>query len=391
MKHKTLNEISVSLNFKSIKYPVGVLAKKEKKIWFEYDSDFIKRELEISPFKLPLERGARSFSNPDFFDLFGVFADSLPDAWGILLQDRFFRREGLDLNEISALDRLALVGNSGFGALVYEPINPNPPTENFSIKLAEIEKESQSLIQGKENICFEKLLILNASSGGARPKIAVKVSKDKKQIYSNTNFPKEKDLEDWIIKFPASSDESNIAEQEYEYNQQAKALGIEVAESFLFEEKNKKFFGVKRFDKVKNERLHLHSLSGLLHADYKIPSLDYEAFLKATLILTKNQAELIKAFKLACFNVFSHNRDDHGKNFSFLMNKEGKWSLSPAYDLTYSTGPGGEHSTSIMGEGKNPGKKDLLKLAENFDIPHPIEIIDEISNKTEKLRKRYQC
>ena len=156
---------------------------------------------------------------------------------------------------------------------------------------------------------------------------------------------------------------------------------IDVPYAKLFPSQKKiGYFGVKRFDRVNGKRLHMHSISGLLHADHRLPSLDYGTILKATLWLTKNMQECEKQFRAAVFNVLSHNRDDHAKNFSFLMNEQGRWSVSPAYDLTFSSGPSGEHCTMVMGEGKNPKLSHLVSLAEIGGIKKQkaLQIIDEV-------------
>jgi serine/threonine-protein kinase HipA len=148
------------------------------------------------------------------------------------------------------------------------------------------------------------------------------------------------------------------------------------------------FFGVKRFDRPNNHPIHMHTLSGLLHADHREPSLDYETILKATLYLTKDVRECEVQFRNAVFNVLSHNRDDHSKNFSFLMSDQGGWNVSPAYDLTFSFGPSGEHSTMVIGEGKNPKMEHLLRLAEvaNIKKPKALEIIDQVASSVSRWR-----
>ncbi len=174
---------------------------------------------------------------------------------------------------------------------------------------------------------------------------------------------------DWLIKFRSSVDPKDIGSIEYAYNIMAREAGIEIPEVKLFaSRKCSGYFGAKRFDRTKNRFMHMHTLCGLLHADHRIPNLDYEAVMKATYILTKNAAECEKQFRFAAFNIFAHNRDDHSKNISFLMDDKGAWTVSPAYDLTFSGGPGGEHSTMIMGNGKNPGTTDLTRLAATIQI-----------------------
>ena len=138
------------------------------------------------------------------------------------------------------------------------------------------------------------------------------------------------------------------------------------------------YFGTERFDRVGVQRLHMHTVTGLLNADHRSPSLDYETLMKCTLALTNDMREAEKMYRLAAFNVFAHNRDDHGKNFSFLMDANGHWRLAPAYDLTFSYGPGGEQSTTILNEGRAPNKSHLLALGEKFAIKARKEIIDEV-------------
>jgi len=167
----------------------------------------------------------------------------------------------------------------------------------------------------------------------------------------------------------------------------AKAAGVDMMQTYLFPAaKGKGYFGVQRFDRVGARRLHMHSLSGLIHADHQLPSLDYQDALRVTLSLTRNMKEVTKMFRLAAFNVGAHNRDDHSKNFSFLMDERGSWRVSPAYDLTFSQGPGGEHCTMIMGEGKNPGRIQLMMLADKFGIPKSTakEILDQVFETVSK-------
>jgi serine/threonine-protein kinase HipA len=164
-------------------------------------------------------------------------------------------------------------------------------------------------------------------------------------------------------------------------------LNSAVPKAKLFpSKKGRGFFGVQRFDRKHNQRIHMHTIAGLLHADHREPSLDYEIIMKATLHLTRDHRQCEIQFRNAVFNVLSHNRDDHSKNFSFLMDANGNWSVSPAYDLTFSLGPSGEHSTMIMGEGKNPKKEHLLQLAAIADIKknQALEIILQVSEAVQK-------
>lgn len=340
---------------------VGTLALLNKnKIYllaFQYDDEWIKNGFSISPFSLPLENKVFIPKIDPFNGMFGVFSDSLPDGWGKLLVDRTFKKNNINPFEITSLDRLAIVGNSGMGGLEYIP------QYDFEIKseikdLDELALSCKKILNTEYSENLDELFLLGGSSGGARPK-----------ILTNING------EDWIIKFPSKFDNDNIGKQEYDYSLCAKKCGIFMPETKLFPSKNcSGFFGVKRFDREKNsenkiKKIHMVSVSGLLETSHRIPNLDYDILMKLTLKLTNDFEEVKKMYRLMCFNIFAHNRDDHSKNFSFLYNEvKRKWELSPAYDLTYSNSIGGEHATTIAGNGKNPTIKDILKVAENIGL-----------------------
>lgn len=340
---------------------VGTLALLNKNkidlLAFQYDDEWIKNGFSISPFSLPLENKVFIPKIDPFNGMFGVFSDSLPDGWGKLLVDRTLKKNNIDPFEITSLDRLAIVGNSGMGGLEYIP------QYDFEIKseikdLDELALSCKKILNTEYSENLDELFLLGGSSGGARPK-----------ILTNING------EDWIIKFPSKFDNDNIGKQEYDYSLCAKKCGIFMPETKLFPSKNcSGFFGVKRFDREKNskneiKKIHMVSVSGLLETSHRIPNLDYDILMKLTLKLTNDFEEVKKMYRLMCFNIFAHNRDDHSKNFSFLYNEvKRKWELSPAYDLTYSNSIGGEHATTIAGNGKNPTIKDILKVAENIGL-----------------------
>ena len=340
---------------------VGTLALLNKSkidlLAFQYDDEWIKNGFSISPFSLPLENKVFIPKIDPFNGMFGVFSDSLPDGWGKLLVDRTLKKNNINPFEITSLDRLAIVGNSGMGGLEYIP------QYDFEIKseikdLDELALSCKKILNTEYSENLDELFLLGGSSGGARPK-----------ILTNING------EDWIIKFPSKFDNDNIGKQEYDYSLCAKKCGIFMPETKLFPSKNcSGFFGVKRFDREKNsenkiKKIHMVSVSGLLETSHRIPNLDYDILMKLTLKLTNDFEEVKKMYRLMCFNIFAHNRDDHSKNFSFLYNEvKRKWELSPAYDLTYSNSIGGEHATTVAGNGKNPTIKEILKVAENIGL-----------------------
>lgn len=351
---------------------VGTLAKTpERVVAFEYDSDWLSNGFSISPFSLPLIKKVFIPKYEPFGGLFGVFNDSLPDGWGRLLVDRLFLKNKINPAEIDNLNRLAVVQESGMGALTYKPEH-RFEAENSIADYDILAQECSKILESQNSDNLDELFQLGGSSGGARPKILISI-----------------DNEDWIIKFPSSSDSKNIGEKEYQYSLCAKDCGINMTETRLFPSKIcSGYFGIKRFDRKNGKKIHMISASGLLETSHRLPNLDYNTLMKLTLELTRNYQDIEQLFKLMCFNVFAHNRDDHSKNFSFLYDDTKKeWHLSPAYDLTYSYSFNGEHATTINGEGKNPTLDDILAVAKNIGLKEKFakDIASDIQEKCSKL------
>ncbi len=337
---------------------VGTMALYQNRLAaFEYGTDWLADGFSINPFSLPLEKKVFLPKIEPFEGIYGVFADSLPDGWGRLLVDRLMRRNGINPMEMGNLDRLAIVGETGMGALSYRPVITLEESDN-SMSLDEIAAECEKVLQTEFSEQLDTLFTLGGSSGGARPKILTKIDGD-----------------DWIIKFPSSYDSKDIGRQEYDYALCAKKCGIDMEDVKLFESQRcSGYFGTKRFDRVRRDdggmiRRHMVSVSGFLETSHRIPNLDYDLLMRLTFMLTKDIEECMKLYRLMCFNVFAHNRDDHSKNFSFIyLDDEKRWILSPAYDLTYSNSLNGEHATTINGNGVNPGINDLLEVAKKAGL-----------------------
>lgn len=335
---------------------VGTMALYQKRLAvFEYDDEWLKNGFSISPVSLPLEKKVFLPKIDPFEGLFGVFADSLPDGWGRLLVDRLMRRNGFDPGVIGSLERLAIVGTSGMGALTYRPVIPMESGQE-KMTLDEIAGECERILNTDCDDGLDYLYSLGGSSGGARPKILTKIGN-----------------EDWIIKFPSAGDGKKIGKQEFDYACCAVECGLEMEEVRLFpSEKTDGYFGTRRFDRTgggEAGKRHMVSAAGLLETSHRIPNLDYDILMKLTLQLTKSMEECEKLYRLMCFNVFAHNRDDHSKNFTYIYKEEEqRWVLSPAYDLTYSNSIGGEHATTINGNGKNPGMADILAVAKKIGL-----------------------
>ena len=239
-----------------------------------------------------------------------------------------------------------------------------------------------------------ELIALNGSSAGARPKALIGVT-DKRDhiIHGVHDLPS--GYTPWMVKFPNSQDGLDAGAIEYVYALMAKNAGVFMPDVHLFPaQRGAGYFAIKRFDRDGHKRHHMHTACGLLHSDFRTPSLDYEDLVALTGMLTRDVREVEKLYQLAVFNVLAHNRDDHSKNFSYLMDNQGVWKLSPAYDLTFSSGPRGEQSTMVMGEGRNPNTKHLIKLAAEAKIKksRAFEIIDATKSSLSKwpaLAKQY--
>lgn len=357
----SLNLLKVGIEFSEEVLPVGKLASRENRIYFEYDSAFLDRRLDISPINLPLRPGVQSFDRHVFEGLPGVFNDSLPDGWGRLLFDRMMNSKGMSHGEPDPLTWLAYAGRSGMGALVYEP-DLGGAAPDQEVDLDQIALRVREVLDGESGDALQDLLILSGSSAGARPKAMIGLDAGcRTAVYAV--HPLRKGFEPWMVKFPGQGDGPYAGAVEFVYALMAKEAGLDLSEVQLLPARaGAGYFAARRFDRNEGSRLHLHSACGLLHSDFKAPTLDYRDLVALTMALTRDVREAEKMFRLAVFNVLAHNRDDHSKNFSFLMDAQGDWTLSPAYDLTCALGPGGEQSTLVMGEGRNPGIEHLIRL-----------------------------
>lgn len=326
---------------------------------FEYDTDYLLVGDSISPFYLPLKSEVFIAKRTPFSGGFGVFDDSLPDGWGNLILDRYLKSKGSNPAQLTVLQRLALIGNTGRGALEYRPDYSESTQDeilNFDQLASDAEKILTTDYKGES---LDTLYKYGGSSGGARPKIFVKV-----------------DGKEWLVKFRATMDPENIGEIEYKYSSLAKKCGIHMPETRLFEGK---YFGAERFDRTPQGKIHTVSAAGLLNADYRVPSLDYSDLLQLCHILTKNMEEVYKLFRQMVFNVAIRNRDDHAKNFSFQL-IDGEWKLSPAYDLLPSSGFNGFHTTTINNNG-DPTIEDIMAVAAKVGLnkQRSADIVEEIN------------
>ena len=343
--------------------PVGTLVLDGRQVFFEYDPAFLAAGWSLSPFRLPFQPGLFRHADLAFGPLPGLFDDSLPDGWGRLLMDRHLRTLGRAPAAVDPLERLAWLGTRTMGALTYHP-PADRVEDDHGFDLAELARQSQEVLDGTATEVLPRLLRAGGSPGGARPKVLVAFQPATGRVLSGEDVVPE-GFEPWIVKFAARADAADAGPVELAYARMAAAAGVALPPTRIFDAGAAgRFFGAKRFDRDGNRRYHIHTFGNLIQADFRVPSMDYLDLLKVTRVLTRIQQDVARAFRQMVFNVLAHNRDDHVKNFAFrLDDTTGQWSLSPAYDLVFADGPGGEHTMTVAGEGRNPGPEQLLEVA----------------------------
>ena len=374
-----MKKLAVSCSAWGQEWPLGTLADDGRQLLFEYTPEAIKKGIELSPQKLKLRADAYGDFPAHQLRLPGLIADALPDGWGLYLMDRLFVKNGTPAHAISPLDRLALMGGRAIGALSFQPTSGD---ELYSLdrhfSLLSLATEAQKEISGQESEVLRELLILGGSPHGARPKVLVNYDQQSREISTQHDSAGEP----WLIKFQANNEHPEVCAIEHLYAQLARACGLEVPLTRHFELSGQlAAFATQRFDRYAGMRIPTLTLAGLLDVDFRVPSVNYDTFLRATRLITRSEQEVERAFERCVFNVIFHNRDDHAKNFSYRMNEHFQWRLAPCYDLTFNEGPGGEHHMDIQGEGKAPDKAQLLQLAKTNSLKHSkaVEIIERIS------------
>ncbi len=381
---------------------------------FEYDDEFIQRGLDISPVVMPVKnpdnpKGIYSFSalnKETYKGLPGLLSDSLPDRYGNRIIDRWLAKQGRSQESFNPVERLCYIGRRGMGALEYEPVLSRP--DNFSEKIeinelvslaAEILNERRNLktnLKSKVDEGLKQIIKVGTSAGGARAKAIIAYNKNTGEVRSGQidDLP---GFEYWLIKFDGVQDNElgnprGYGRIEYAYNRMAKDCGIETAESALFTENNRAHFMTKRFDRSGSEKLHMQTLCGIAHYDYNDPlAYSYEQAFRVMRVMRLPYTAAEQLFRRMVFNVIALNRDDHTKNISFLMDKNGVWRLAPAYDITFSYNPQSKwisrHQLSVNGKRENITLDDLLDFAKSMNIKKPLKIIDQIKNVAGEWKK----
>jgi serine/threonine-protein kinase HipA len=364
-------------------WTLGTLADNSREIIFEYSSEALTKGVEFSRLKLELRPQAYG-QFPDYLAyLPGLVSDSLPDGWGLLLMNKVFLLQGRNPASISPLDRLSFIGDRAMGALSFRPSNALQLSKS-DLDLVKLANAVRDVISDRETAALQELALIGGSPHGARPKALVQYDESKRAISTREDAPGVP----WLVKFPAQHEHREVCAIEEAYCVMARSCGLEVPKTRFFDIDSKlSAFGIERFDRERGLRVPVHSFAGALHANFRLPSLDYQSILRATLFFTNDVAQVEAAFKRCVFNVVFNNRDDHAKNFSFRMSQALEWKLSPAYDLTFNAGPSGYHQTSVMGEALAPGRSHLLALAEDSGMRRTIaeRLIDQMLDVSAQL------
>lgn len=365
-------------------WTLGELADNGRQLLFEYSPVALRQRLELSPLHLKLREQAYG-GFPDFqMRLPGLIADSLPDGWGLLMMDKLFRRRGLDPVRLSPLDRLAFVSGRAMGALAFEPADKEL-LDQADVALLELARQVRDVIKGGSIEVVRRLALMGGSPHGARPKVLVNFDPVSGRVSDDLPGPGSP----WLVKFQAETEHKEVCAIEAMYAVLARACGIEMPATHYFNlDRKLAAFGIERFDRRAGLRVPVHTVAGALNANFRLPSaVDYTTLLRLVRHMTRDEREVLKAFERCVFNVVFNNRDDHPKNFSFVLGRDRRWVLSPAYDLTFCDGPGGEHQMDICGEGRAPDHDDLLRLAKEGGLnPKSVAItVDRIASVAERF------
>lgn len=372
---------------------IGTILLKNGTVYFEYDRGFRDSNLEISPLKLPLSMsGIYTNSDDRYFEgLAGVFHDSLPDKFGTKVIERFFESKNIPTSELNVIQKLMFVSGKSIGAISYKPLlydKQNGVTDEL-IELNQFYANAKKIVQGDRIEVIDEMLTFMdsaASAGGARAKAIIGYDKQSKQIISGTKDTLPVNYEHYIIKFDMpqyNGSSGDFISLEYLYMTMAKEVGINIPEMELLTHDNLKHYLIKRFDRVDGRAVHMHSVAGLTHANFNVPMhYSYDELLRLTRYLTGDQRSVNEIYKRMVFNIVSRNQDDHAKKFSFMMDNVGKWTLSPAYDITYANGTGfiQNHQLSLLGKTSDFRREDLLQIAKlhSLKLRDANDTIDEI-------------
>jgi len=374
---------------------------------FQYTPEFVGSNIDVAPLTMPLREFPYEFpenAETSFRGLPGMLADSLPDAFGNALINEWLASQGRLPGSMHPVERLCYTGTRGMGALEFQPAILGPPNEGSTIEVAKLVALAQKVLDQRANLggafrgeddrkVIEDILRVGTSAGGARAKAILAWSSATGEFRSG-QLPADPGFEHWIMKFDGVSDRDEhvlgsprgYGKIEHSYYLMAKACGINMSSCRLHREGGRSHFMTKRFDRTESGRkLHMQSLAAIAHYDFQQPSrYSYEQALQAIRRLDLPRADLEQQFLRAAFNVVGRNQDDHVKNIAFLMEPNGEWRLSPAFDVSYArnstTGWTNQHQMSVNAKRSDFERDDLIALAQTANIKRSLanQMIDRV-------------
>lgn len=381
---------------------------------FNYDEKFIKSGIEIAPIMMPLANRVYSFPNlsvETFKGLPGLLADSLPDKFGTKLIERYLSDSGRDISTFSSIEKLCYVGQRGMGALEYVPANKDIDISNMTVDIDALTKLASDILTERKKLRIDRnesvmsqLIKVGTSAGGARAKAVIAWNEETDDIMSG-QIEAGKGYGYWLLKFDGiennkdkgeKADDPEYTRIEYAYYMMAKDAGIDMSECRLYQENGRHHFMTKRFDRdeITGNKIHMQSLGAIAHYDFNEPGAhSYEQATHIMYQLGLKQQEIEKLYRRMVFNVIARNQDDHVKNISFLMDRQGRWSLSPAYDVTYAYDRSNlwlaRHQMSINGKTENYNLDDILMSGKQMNISRAkaLNIIEEVEGSVSQWKK----
>lgn len=375
--------------------------------YFEYHPNFVKKGWELSPITMPITNGARVYSFPElrsprnaddcFKGLPGLLSDALPDRYGNALINSWLSKMGRNSNSMNPVEKLCFIGTRAMGALEFEPNTLNQTTKASSIEIDSLVKTAKRILEEREQFSsalsqddeqsMMDVLRIGTSAGGARPKAVISFNPKTKEIRSGQSKTP-KGFDHWLLKLDGVSgaqfgESSGWGRVEFAYYLMAKDCGIDICESQLLEENGRAHFMTRRYDRDGNTKHHVQSFCGLRHFDFNdMQSYSYEQLFETMRMLRLSYPEAEQMFRRMVFNVLSINFDDHTKNFSFMLKKDAKWQLAPAYDLCFSYDANNfwvnQQTLSINGDREGIGREHFKKIAKENSIKKADEIIDQV-------------
>lgn len=361
---------------------------------FQYDPEFVKWGIQLSPICMPLSDKIYSFRHLNFetyMGLPGLLADCLPDTFGHKMIDAWLAQEGRSKTDFSPVERLCYIGQRGMGALEFQPVL-SQKHRSFPLEIPRLFKLANQIFYSKQQFkstfgkkdFLEDIWSVGTSAGGQHPKVVIAINKETGQVRSGQVKAPE-GFEYWLLKFDEIDKDhksKGYGKIEYAYYLMAKAMGIQMSECDLYRENGRVHFMTKRFDREKGQKHHLQTLCGIAHYDYKSPgAYSYEQAFQVMRKLHLPYGDFEELFKRMVFNIVARNQDDHTKNISFLLKKGEDWRLSPAYDLTFSFNPKGawtsQHQMTMSSKTDHFIRDDFMQTAHSIGIKNAKEILKE--------------